>query len=353
MEHFDVYVAGFDVSEARATQGLMQVFGIGQAQAHGFVQSVPRIAKHRLARANAEPYAAALRTIGAAVELRPSGPSHEPNSGRPSLPGPSGMSATNASAASSIPPALMPVIPRAPRLPQGLTPMHATADHPADLAVTPRGAALAQAQAAAASDDPPLQLDTMPTASTSPSIREHGAVRHDHVGMSHAFTPSRPGSSLTARDDRMPPRSVLPWHASGANRLLVLGLLVGVGYQAYVLGWFRSATEERRDAFARAGITTGRFEEARAYLSRPSNRFAGLTRAQLDTLVAGVERAGASHLWVVDIATDADVSSARSLVIELPDDATARRTIFWRHAREATHGAVPEDTGQRYLRLDF
>src|SRR4051812_21431163 len=82
MEHFDVYVAGFEVSEDRAIRGLMRVFGMSDAAARIFVSSLPRMGKRRLTPDAADRYLRALRTIGAIAQCRPSGPSSMPPAAR-------------------------------------------------------------------------------------------------------------------------------------------------------------------------------------------------------------------------------------------------------------------------------
>lgn len=350
-QHFDVYVSGFEVNEARAVKGLMLVFGLGESEARHFVQSVPRMAKRRVAAEAAERYERALRAVGAMVELRASQSSHFPTSGRPSLPAPEGANLAASSTASSLPPAPMPVIPRAPRLPSGLLPVAATSEYPADLA--PNAQADAAPRAAEASST--WTSESIPlarSATSSGPARDYGAVRHDHVGLSHSFSPSRPGSSLspsTARP-RVPER---PWYANGVNQLLVLALLAGASYQAYSLGVFRSDDGGLDAAFAKAGLSVGHYEDVKSFLDKPDSRFEGLARAHLDALLAGVERAGAKRAWVIDVSSRDGARVSRSLLIELPSEAAARRTIFWQHARKAKGDAVPDDVGQPYLRLDF
>jgi hypothetical protein len=90
MEHFDVYVAGFEVDEARAVKGVMLSFGLGERAARIFVQSVPRIAKRRLSHAAAQRYVQALRAAGAIADFRPSEDSLRPQAGPQSLPAPVG-----------------------------------------------------------------------------------------------------------------------------------------------------------------------------------------------------------------------------------------------------------------------
>lgn len=67
----DVWVQGF-AAGSDPVPALMQVFGIDEVRAIAIQQTVPRVVKRNAAADEAEQIAAALRAIGAKVELRPS-----------------------------------------------------------------------------------------------------------------------------------------------------------------------------------------------------------------------------------------------------------------------------------------
>lgn len=71
-QELDIVVTGFDVAESQAARGLSQAFDLSPDQAQRFVRDVPRIAKRRASREEAERFAEALRAIGARVETLPS-----------------------------------------------------------------------------------------------------------------------------------------------------------------------------------------------------------------------------------------------------------------------------------------
>lgn len=334
MDQFDVYVAGFEVDEARAIKGMMRTFGLGEPAARIFVQSVPRMAKRKVTEAAAQKYTQALRSLGAIVDCRPSEDSMRPAPGLPSLPAPVG-SPTPRRTATSVPPAPMPPIPRAPRLPEGLAPRMASSEFPADLAPGP---AIELMRASAA---PSQRVSPIPGARSSSGPA--------HVGLSHSFTPERPGSSLAPLIGQRT-ASGMPWYASRWSLGFVAVAVALAIHTANQRGMFSLPKDALETAWARAGIDPGVHEDARTFFARKDSRFVGRGEQDVTELLDGLERAGAKRLWAIEISERDGMREASTLLVELPGDAAGRRTIFFQHARSAA-GHAPTDVGQAFLRI--
>jgi hypothetical protein len=374
MEHFDVYVAGFDVGEDRAVPGLMQVFGMNEATAQLFFRSLPLTAKRNQTADAADRYVRALRSIGAVVRCHesrapsPSNPaSHEPSAASPKSLAPPLSTAAARLAGPDAP--LAPSIPKAGRLPQdlvALAPPHAAPDLPqwfeADAAETTR--ALTASLPAPISFGPPgmgVRHDALTLENTGlPPIPEldpvaargrgQWAPRPDHVGTLHSHPPSRAPGVPARSPSRPPPPVGLQRHqVLIACALAVAGLL----YFAYGRGVFETEAGRTLRSFAREGIDPGVYRAARTFLDTPGVRFEGVDDTRLRTLLDGVIRAGAPHVWVAGIEAVDGIQVAHCLLIELPDDAGARRTVLFQHVQPVLPDQVPADTGQRYLRLTF
>jgi hypothetical protein len=81
-ERLDIVVTGFAEPHEIAAQRLARLFGIDAPTASRFVTALPQVAKRALSPSEAGRYIAALESIGARVELKPTGslavPAHDP-----------------------------------------------------------------------------------------------------------------------------------------------------------------------------------------------------------------------------------------------------------------------------------
>ncbi len=334
MDQFDVYVAGFEVEEARAARGLMQVFGMSEAAARIFVSSVPRVAKRRLAKDTAERYVRALRSIGAIIDLHPSTTSYAPPSGQPSLPTPqralrtSGRGSSEREGAATNP--FHPAIPRAPRLPEGLMPTAASSEFPADLAPSSHELLQATAHARLSSPLPP---------------HDPVSMRPEQTGVFNSHAPLRPGVS-----HRPVFALAVRWYERRLNQLVLLSLLLGAAFVAYSKGVFRR-DDSLEQVWQRAGINPGTYDDAHHFIDQPGDLLSDLAGERARSLLDGLERAGAKHVWAIEIVGRGPQKVAKALLVDLPANAAERQTIFWQHARSVAKAPVPADTGQALLRI--
>ena len=89
MRQLDIHVVGFGKSRDQVIQGLRHHFGLPREAAERFVDSLPRVARHRADPSEARAYEQTLRSIGAIVEVKPSDSLAPPaNVDLPSLPTP-------------------------------------------------------------------------------------------------------------------------------------------------------------------------------------------------------------------------------------------------------------------------
>jgi hypothetical protein len=367
-EDLDIVVTGFEVERGRAEAGLMRVFGLDSQRARRFIEQLPVVAKRCSERNAAERYAQALRSIGARIELRP----HvEPQGGtdRTSLPAPAALGSPNDSRRTASERAIArfraseglddrrqtssgldlynPVIPKAPPLPHDLRQMPNG----------PRSAAPERTRTSGAvSNQPdwmvsdPLQLTPSSDGSVAPSLRPSDAVK-TRSG-SRSSNPTGPASERLS--DR--PRSVGLAHSARASgrpglsaqkfslgssltpsrRRFARGVAIVMGIVAAVLIWLRASgqllsdDERLEQAWRAQGIEAGDHAPAREWLRDDSHRLRGLDRAALDQLLEKLERAGSPPLHAVGIKSLEDgVDEAAGLLVEMPADKAARRTILW------------------------
>jgi hypothetical protein len=232
----------------------------------------------------------------------------------------------------------MPSIPRAPRLPQGLAPRPASSDYPADLAhAAPALELVGSGYSASAASTPPL--------------RDPTPIRPENVGLSHTFSPVRPGSSIAPPGTSLVARP-MRWYESRNNQRFVVCLVLAVAFYAYSAGAFRSHTSALELAFKSAGITPGKYDAARHFLAEAGDSFEGLSSESLSVLLEGLERAGATRTWAIEIERRGGSQVSHTLLVELPSDPAGRRTIFFQLAR-AGEGQPAADTGQAFLRIAF
>lgn len=403
MDHFDVYVLRFDVSEERAARAMMHVFGLTEASARVFVHSVPRIGKRDVPSAMAERYVRALHAVGAVVECRRSGTAPLGESANRaqhmSLPAP----ADEAINAVTNPPHIMqdslgimaplayspemPQIPKAPRVPADLHHLRARKG-PDSLAPNWRPARPGRSAAShssgssghlrAISSDPAAWGDSAdslansrdPLSELSDASEELGPNRRSprRFGRRSPAAQSRGGNDNDDSESE-PPQSGPPmgssdrpghsqdsgpWYSSAMHQLIVAALIIGAMGFALSAGVFQSADTQMTSALREAGLEPGTFEIATSFAAEPGNRFESLSAEQLRALTEVLRNSGAREIWVAGIQRAETQRTSRTLLIELPDDPGARRAVFEELASARRSGAVGvPDTGQRYVRVEF
>jgi hypothetical protein len=128
-------------------------------------------------------------------------------------------------------------------------------------------------------------------------------------------------------------------------------LLISALWLSGVLG---SAEVRRLDAWHRQGIEAGDHAPAAQWLRGANHEVEGIGKDAAQELVGRLSRAGARAIFAIQIRQKESGARAGSLLLELPDDANMRRTIFWYAARARGPNVPPEaDHGQRYHLLSF
>jgi hypothetical protein len=405
MDLFDVYVLRFDVNEERATRGLMQVFGMSEAAARIFVHSVPRVGKRDVPTPTAERYVRALHAVGAVVECRRSGASPLGDSANRvqnmSLPAPT----TSSFPGAGNPPTIMqdslgimaplayspdmPLIPKAPRIPADL---HAIRARKGPDSMAPnwrssdgagRGSSgmkmpfAPSAQPANNSLDAgmwspeptPLKISSDPLTDLQSPFRGQMAVAggaandlardSDKNGLPNLpssptplspspFAPSGRAAHENHDDDDE------PWYATATHQLLLAALIIGGMLLALSSGVFQTDASRLSRAFRQAGIDAGTYELAERFLQRPGSQFNGVTNDELRAQLDRFSKAGAQGVWVSEIQQHGEQRSSRTLLLELPTDRNARRSVFEAiRSDPKLQGARPADSGQHYLRIGY
>lgn len=413
MDLFDVYVLRFEVNEERATRALMQVFGLSEAAARVFVHSVPRVGKRDVPTPTAERYVRALHAVGAIVECRRSGSAPLGDNANAvqamSLPPPTNSTYPGASS----PPHIMqdslgimaplayspdmPQIPKAPRIPADLHHIRARKGpdslapnwHPSDSSRRGGGSggggggggggsssgplaravssdaafwaneAAAQQVAAAISSDPlaaPLapvgeSLESPAALALASSRPAEPSNANMELDSPLPLSPSPFASASGAASYSTEPS---PWYATATHQLLLAALIIGGMAVALSTGVFETDANRQSRAFQQAGIEAGVYEPPERFMGKPSSRFDALPKEQLRALVDRLERAGARGVWIGDIQQQGGERKSHTLLLDLPTEQGARRSVFEELASTRRAGqAAASDNGQRYLRVDF
>jgi|GEM_PF-7011084 len=396
MDLFDVYVLRFDVSEDRAARSMMHVFGLSEASARVFVHSVPRIGKRDVPTQLAERYVRALHAVGAVVECRRVGTAPLGESANRaqhmSLPAPSDAAVS----AASNPPHIqqdslgimaplaydpdMPQIPKAPRVPADLHALRARKG-PDSLAPNwhpTRGNGNGQGSGRLRSlnsepsrwdensdllehsRDPLSELNDTPDEMSERGVRgqRRGAARsprspkaRDDDGDSDAE--SEPPLSPSPFAPSNSGQQTGPWYTNATHQLLLAALiLAGMGF-ALSTGVFQASDTQITNALHEVGLEPGTYETASRFVAQTKNQFAKLSTEQLRGLAEQLMSQGAREVWVADIQQVAQGRTSRTLVVELPQQATQRSKVFDELASARSGGGNVSDTGQRYVRVDF
>lgn len=360
MEHFDVFVAGFEVSEERAIRGLMQVFGLSESAARNFLRSVPRMGKRRQPQDAAQRYAQVLRSVGAVVECRPSRATVPPSAADAasraltSLPAPASLPSSSASptgAADTL------QIPRAPRVPSELVDAQGS-----DWLLTDETASNRLLTGLAATKPLPgvddarnagvlRPADSGPTpelAQVAHGSRSAMSVRPANAEiMGVAYVSARP--SLPAP---MSTRRGWGLQLSRAQVLALCCVFAAVGYIGHQHHWLQTEPSVREAQWHAEGIDCGDYDDATHYLTQAGDQLEGVATPRLQTMLDTLQRAGAPQVWVIGITKVAGHRSASTLLIQLPQGAQQRQTLFFQDLPTLTR-RPPPDTGQRYLKLDL
>ncbi|HMI90023.1 MAG TPA: hypothetical protein VK509_01610 [Polyangiales bacterium] len=368
-EDLDIVVTGFEVERGRAEAGLMRVFGLDSQRARRFIEQLPVVAKRCSERNAAERYANALRSIGARIELRPHVEPHGAGD-RTSLPAPAGSDTSDSSRRTAsertiarfraseglddlkVTPSGLdlynPVIPKTPPLPHDLRQMPNG----------PRSAAPERSRrpSGPSSDQPewmvsdPLQLTPESDGNIAPSLRSSDSVptrsssrSSNPAGRSGERLSDRPravGLAHSARATGRPGLSAQKFSLGSSltpiRRRVARGIAIVMGIVAALLIWLRATGQllsegERQERDWRAnGIEAGEHAPAREWLSQDDHRVRGLDRAMLDQLIEKLDRAGAPPVHAIGIQPAEDGGEqASALLVEMPPDTAARRTILW------------------------
>jgi hypothetical protein len=356
MELFDVYVARFTVPEERAVRGLMRVFGLSEASARIFYRSLPRMGKRQVPLMAAERYMRALSSVGAVSECRASKPitidgtrSSRPPPAGTSLPPPNTTTPPSLQSGPAGPSSSgfvpfgdqMPVIPKAARLPRELSGATSAAyDGEHD------GSGFAGSNLVLADVGPNSDLARGTRGSYIPTRDSSSrAIRPDYVGIASSFAP-KPGSSQPV------PRTTF-WYKYGTALVFLIAMLLGALGVGYIRGWFETDDGRREAEWANIGIATGDYENVRTFLSGRGRRFERMPDSEAQLIIDGLFRAGARDIWAIRIREIDGARTSGGVIVALPSDMSARRTIFFQHAPLTPTRDIAEDRGQPYLVLDL
>lgn len=401
-EDLDIIVTGFEVDQQRAEAGLMRVFGLDAQRARNFVAQLPVIAKRCNELQAAERYAHALRSIGARIELRPHAATGEPArpSGR-SLPPPSSLQPeqpermrdsvrhTSASeraiarfrateglenpASSNAPASSIdlynPVIPKAPALPRDLPqlpnrarsaqpehpewmvsdPLELTPERDSDIPTSLRPP---DVRTARASTRPSSKPTTRPGPSSDRASSERLSDRPRSVGLAHAATASgRPGLSAVSLGAKPGASLRRRWLMRTAVLAVVAALAAVI---ARLSGHLLTEDERHVRAWRQEGIEAGEHAPVRAWLNGPGHHLRGLDGAATERLLDQLERAGATRVFAIRISGPSDRPEAGAVLVEMPADKVARRTILWHLAGARGERDAPlSDEGQHFELLEL
>ena len=386
-EALDIVVTGCEVDQRRVEAGLVHVFGIEPHQARRLLREFPVTAKRGASPAMAERYLAALRSIGARVETRPS------TAGRispaaSSLPAPPPSIVARARESQRVqheteraikrfraaegldqPEAeaidldlFNPAIPKAPPLPHDLARMpNATlprfSDRPQWMVTNSlEDEAQAVPLHVDAQRPPPISPHAAPplTASSTPPRRDSGleSVPPRAVGLAHNATASiRPGLS-SLRDIPQIPREVRVrlralWPAFAATIVVAIAFL-------YWNGVFDSRLRRHERAWRAQGIDAGQAADALAWIEVPSHELRTMGKLVMRELIERLMRAGAQGVYVIQLEPTPTGQRAGGLLVELPENPDARRTLFWHLASvPGQPPATRADHGQAYQTLSL
>ena len=146
-----------------------------------------------------------------------------------------------------------------------------------------------------------------------------------------------------------------PWSRRALRAWPVwLGALLLAAAGVWRSGMLLSDADRRRESWRVEGIVAGEHEEIRSFLAKRGNVMQGVNDAALRDLVDKLERAGAPKLYAIDIEGVPGAWRAGAILVELPRDANARRTIFFHAAEAQGRGNAPTvDTGALHLVIAF
>jgi hypothetical protein len=227
-------------------------------------------------------------------------------------------------------------------------------------AVASAGGALWDSRALQISSDPLAERKSPFNRRASPepvaAQEQDRTDRVDHAGLEGVLSSPAPlsPSPFAPSIPRARADEPTPWFANATHQLLLACLIIGGMVLAMSSGVFETDAARRGRAFQDAGVRAGEYEAAATFLARPDNTFQGIAPEELKALLDGLSRAGAKSVWVANIVKQGQRRSSHTLLVELPDEAAARASIFKQqipnsHVRRPT----PEDSGQRILTLVF
>ncbi|MDD9938676.1 MAG: hypothetical protein OXT09_34010 [Myxococcales bacterium] len=395
-DEVDIVVTGFDVDARQAEAGLVRLFGLDGADARRFLQELPTIAKRGASPSTAKRYVEALQSIGARVDCVPAKPGErggmalgEPpvslpappssmmqelhrsmrvdrateeaidrfreSEGMPSRP-PSDRPVAPDRVMSFGPDPMNPRIPQAPRLPNmdGMPnalpsahdslPAWRTGTAPSD------GEGVKTFQSSLPGDDGRTTSSISDRAFQSGRVpitdqsRATGATQHSH-GVAQPSSDSIRAMQRVGQAQR---------EERSRRRRAIAGLALGAVTIATVVAFWLTREDSELDQLRlrieAAGIQAGNVTPAHAWLEDATRTVRGLGAADAQSLVSDLSRAGASAILAVRI----DGEAAGALVVVLPKESDARRTVLWQVARaQGREPSLDDDQGQRFVELKF
>jgi hypothetical protein len=170
------------------------------------------------------------------------------------------------------------------------------------------------------------------------------------IGLAHAATASvRPGLGLLA-SWRPGAVTLRRWRTRDwLAATVVLGALAGAAL--WRAGVFDTESDRRTQALRALGIDAGKHLPAGPWLEQPGHDVRGIDAAALHDLLGKLQRAGAVAVFALRIQPNKNGGeTAAGLLIELPVQPTARRTILWHaaHARGLEPPLIPDPGGAYY-----
>jgi hypothetical protein len=384
-EELDVVVIGFDVERRQAEAGLMHVFGIEPHSARRLVRELPMVAKRQASRSIAEHYVAALRSIGARVEIRRADLNALNQTSLPA-PLPSALAGLRESvrvnreadhaiarfrAAEGLDSVehsedgvdlFNPAIPKAPLVPHDLARMPNAAlpvftDPPGrssspslDSGLTP-ASRTSDARSANTQLQPVSSADALLDPEAFPASADAQSVRPGAIGVvrGNSSAPGRPSAashSSVPSDARARP-------LARTHRRWVIVTLFAVLVFAGLRAWTAFATHRRLESWQREGIDPGDYADASAWLGATDHSLPGMSKDAGLALLGRMRQAGARDIYVIRVRMIAGGHLAGGLLVELPDDAAARHTLLEQTARLLPGATAETDHGQRFAVASF
>jgi hypothetical protein len=178
-----------------------------------------------------------------------------------------------------------------------------------------------------------------------PPLRYHSGATH-HSARARRQTGGALDRLQSVRASQLNQRRANRQRMWLATAAVVAALIAGAGL------WLREpdAADQLRSHLQAEGIAAGVLQPAGTWLRDGPHSVAGIQTGAVYSLIDALERAGARAVYAVRI----DGDRAEALVVELPRDPQARRTVLWQAARAMRREiALTDDPGHRFLEIQF